>query len=68
MIKVLSEKNSVKLWGVVYVSDIKARVVANFSQEFVCQKNSKVLSFQYKDHILNIFMILVNENTPGCLR
>ena len=34
-------KSSLIIWGVVYVSDIKPRVVANFSQEFVQQEKSK---------------------------
>ena len=42
-------KSSLKLWGVVYVSDIKPRVVANFSQEFVQQEKSR----RMKIHLLS---------------
>ena len=41
-------KSSLNIWGVVYVSDIKPRVVANFSQEFVQQEKSK----RMKIHLL----------------
>ena len=35
-------QSSIKLWGVVYASDVQPRVVANFEQEFTCHQTSKV--------------------------
>ena len=35
-------EDRVRLWGVLYISDLQPRVIANFEQEFISHNNIKV--------------------------